>query len=853
MNTPKRLSQSRTVATLAWLASSVLAAAAFACGEDNECRDGRLERADLTSADKTIDAATGRDLRHFPPDCFVDFKHMKLEMRFETMDHPGFTAIETLSFSPIAQPLTALVLDAVDVKISAVTMNGRAIEHFHDGERLTLRFDPGLADGDEAAVVFEYACERPWTGMIFTPPSPEAPGYLPEMHTQGEAQTNRHWFIGHDFPNERMTTELIVDVPADQSVSSNGRLVSRSEQGERAVWHYLQDKPHAMYLVSLVIGQFDIVKLPHARVPMQVWVPRGKGPLVEQCYGKTGAMIDVLEQRFGVPYPWDRYDQLVVKNFGAGGMENTSATTLYPTAILDEIAIADKDLENLISHEVAHQWAGDLITCKSWAHIWLNEGWATYGTALWHEANGGEEAYLDVIDQNFDVADADEVTDELPMVSPIYKDPWEVFRRDANPYSKGLAVLHMLRMMLGEETFWKGVHLYMQRHQGGLVETNDLRYAMEQVSGRGLEWFFEQWCYRPGSPRLDIKIDYDGATRELTVGVEQTQPIDARTPAFRLMLPVWVRTERGDSTHDIQVSERSSSFRTTLDGPPLMICVDPKLQALKLATVEKPKGMWLREATEAPTVPARRAAIKALAAQDSTETIALLASLGRDESVRWSLRQNAIESLAAFGSDQAHEQLLALINDGIAHPRVRKTAVESLRKLPSAKVIALLAQIAASDSSYLTRAAAIDGLAHFKAKEHADLIVAQVAFQSQHDDVRQAALKALAALDDPRGLDLGMQYAAYGSMDRARPTAIETVAKLASHDKDTAVKFLLELLDDPEIRTVRAAGAGLAEVGDERALQPLQSMAATHPNPRLREDAAGWATDLQHRLNETAK
>src|SRR5690606_32345803 len=225
----------------------------------------------------------------------------------------------------------------------------------------------------------------------------------------------RHWFVCHDYPNERMTTELIVDVPAVYSVSSNGRLVSHLTTGDRAVWHWLQDKPHVPYLVTLVIGTFDIVEIPHDRVPMKVWVPQGLGDQVMQTYGRTGDMIDLFEQRFGVPYPWDRYDKRVVKNFGAGGMENTSATSMYPTAILDSTALLDGDLDGLIAHELAHQWTGDLITCKSWAHIWLNEGWATYCSALWNERRFGEDGYLDSIRNNFGVARRDRTTNELPM------------------------------------------------------------------------------------------------------------------------------------------------------------------------------------------------------------------------------------------------------------------------------------------------------------------------------------------------------------------------------------------------------------------------------------------------------
>jgi aminopeptidase N len=824
------------------------------CGAD-DCLAGRLERMEGEAvAAPAFDEATGRDRRNYPPDRKVDYLHMKLAMRFDDLSEKRFTATETLSFVPIGSPTAALSLNAVGLDIQSVTLAGGAVEHFCDDESLTLRFDPPLPVGEKATIEIAYICEDPAEGMVFTPSSPEAPHYTAEVHTQGQTDHNRHWFVCHDSPNERLTTELVVDVPGGLQVSSNGRLVSHEESAGRAVWHYLQDKPHVNYLVSLVIGSFDVVELPDAPggggagVPMHVWVPRGLGDRVVPSYGKTGAMIDLFERRFGVPYPWARYDQILAKNFGAGGMENTSATTMYPTAVLDAIALADRDLEGLISHELGHQWTGDLITCKDWTHIWLNEGWATYASALWQEHDEGEDGYLESIRGSFRVARNDKTSNELPMVSNAYENAWETFRRAANPYSKGCSILHMLRMMLGEEVFWKGVHLYMNRHAGSVVETDDFRYAMEEVSGLGLEWFFDQWCYRPGTPELAVEARYDGSSRELLIDIEQKQQIDERTPAFRFTLPVVARTASGDHVFRIDVAERSTSFRAALDGVPTVMAIDPHLHVLKTMTVTKAHDLWMNEARSGPTIASRLAAIEALAVTDAPETIALMSDFARDGSARISLRNEAVEALAAYGSSEAREGLLAIAKEDIAEARVRRTVVESLRKLPKESAVELLAAYAARDASYAVRAAAIEGLVHFEAKEHANLVADLVGFPSQHDDVRQAALGALAEFDDSRGLDLGMTYAAYGHMDRSRPAAIDAVGKLAKHDHDRAVMFLLSLLDDPEARAVRAAARALADIGDERALTPLTAMANTHRSERMREHAADCLKTLEESL-----
>jgi aminopeptidase N len=811
-----------------------------------DCWHGKLERAEWSAPDRAFDAETGRDRRHYPPDRLVDHLHMTLEMRFEDLDDRRFTATGTLRFVPLGAGASSITLDAVDLRIERVTHDGRTVEWYHDGERLTVRFEPALPAGAEQEIAIEYACERPWSGMFFTPSSPDVPHYTAEVHTQGQTESNRHWFPCHDFPNERLTTELIVDVPARCSVSGNGRLVDHAIDGDRAVWHWLQDTPHVNYLVSLVIGEFDIVEIPHERVPMQVWVPKGWADRVERSYGRTGAMIDVFERRFGVPYPWARYDQLLVKNFGSGGMENTSATSMYPTAALDERAILDGDLDGLIAHELAHQWTGDLITCRSWAHIWLNEGWATYGSALWSEARFGEDGYLDSMRRNFRrVTARDRTSNDLPMVSPVYEHPGETFRRRANPYPKGASILHMLRMMLGEDVFWTGVRLYMNRHALGTVETNDFRYAMEEASGLGLEWFFDQWCFRPGVPELETRLRYEPVSGDLVVDIEQTQQIDARTPAFRFTLPVHVRVAGETHVHAIEVTERSTSWRTTLDGVPELVVVDPHLHVLKKNDVDKPRHLWVAQALRGPTIVARGSAIAALGDVDGPESITLLAAIARDDREPHQLRSRAVDTLAGLGSPEARAELLAIATDGVAEAKVRVNVVRALRDLDAEDVTDLLAAAATGDESYAVRVSAIRGLASLEADEHADAIAELVRFDSQHDQVRSAALAALADLDDARGLDLAIEYSAFGWCDRSRPRAIDAIAELAHHDRDRAVEVLLAYLEDPERRAVRAAGAALAEIGDERGLPPLEAMADSHPSPRLRDSAEGWVKKIR--------
>ncbi|MEY4941976.1 MAG: hypothetical protein RL254_157, partial [Planctomycetota bacterium] len=336
-----------------------------------------------------FDAVNGRDHRNFPPDPQVQFQRMKLALRFDDMSSGRFTGTETLTIAPIGVPVQVLRLDAVGMKVSSVTVDGRDAEFSNDGEALSIRFAqplvPAVGGAPTAAstVVIAYSCDRPIDGLTFSAATPEIPGVAPargaEVHTQGQTETNHYWFPIHDFPNVRMATELVIDVPAGFQASSNGALVQHEVRGDREVWHWNQEKPHVPYLVSVVIGDFDHAALlnPLSGVPMTVWAPKGRGDDAKATYERTDRMMVLFERVFGQKYPWARYDQLVVRNFGSGGMENTSATTMQPSAVLDATARGEQDLDGLISHELCHQWTGDLITCRSWAHIWLNEGWAT--------------------------------------------------------------------------------------------------------------------------------------------------------------------------------------------------------------------------------------------------------------------------------------------------------------------------------------------------------------------------------------------------------------------------------------------------------------------------------------------
>ena len=506
--------RTRTLAALTALAGlAAPALAEYQCG----CEASWAELGAFMAAD-VYDSETGRDTLNYAPDRTVDLQHMKLTLDIPDMNTPTFTATEELTFAPIGSPVSVLTLNAVDFTLGEITGTGGATveDVSYDGQTLQIKFARPIPAGQTAGVQINYSIDDPTDGLIWTPQSEGWGDRAAQIHTQGQTEFNRHWFATHDYPNERLTTEIVATVPEGFLVSANGRLVNERTRNGRSTFHWLQDTDHVSYLVSMVIGEFDVVDVGTDTVPMPVYVPPGRAADVQGTYGRTADMLRVFEERFGEPYPYDRYAQLVVWNFAPGGMENTSATTMYDTAIFNDADLRDDDIEGLIAHELGHQWFGDLITCNRWADIWLNEGFATYSTALWYEARDGyDDGYLRQALFNYDRLTSrdtlnpnDERAGLRPaMVSRMYNRPFEVFRRRSGPYPKGSSLLHMLRMKLGDEVFFQGLAEYVDRYKGSTVETDDFRRTLEDASGRSLDQFFLQWAHRSGMMLADPEHD----------------------------------------------------------------------------------------------------------------------------------------------------------------------------------------------------------------------------------------------------------------------------------------------------------------------------------------------------------
>jgi len=588
---------------------------------------------------------------------------MKLAIDIPDMKVSAFSGIETLSITPIAKLREELTLNAVGLKIDSVSIVGtgatapRPLTFTHKDGLLKIAFNPAIKLGEKVEVVTRYSAtpKADGTGLTWTKGRPDASretDKFAQIHSQGQPDHNRKWFPCHDFPNERLTTELFVTVEDPYIVGSNGRLIEAtlgtpSANGDpRMTWHWLQDKPHATYLISMVVGRFSIVGLPtktpeEARIPCYLYAPVGTEKTATAAYAKTPAMVAHFSQLFAEPYAWDKYSQALVRNFMAGGMENTSATTMQSSSATAPAGSQD----DIISHELAHQWFGDLMTCKGWEHAWLNEGWASFAEALWKEKEaspGNERREYQRMIATFVRQERGGNRTSAPnnpaMVSNRYTDPMQTFIRPNNIYSKGACVLHMLRNRLGDDAFWKGVHAYIQKHKFTHVETDDFRYALEEASGQSLERFFNQWCYRPGTPRLDVEIDWkpDDAEKatgpgELTISVKQTQKIDLDNPAYALSLPVRITIAGKPEYEQLDLDTKTGELKVKLSAKPEDVELDPGMGTIAPTSIKKPLAMWLHQARDTDSVFAQLQAAEHLALFEEPQARQALSELATSD------------------------------------------------------------------------------------------------------------------------------------------------------------------------------------------------------------------------------
>jgi aminopeptidase N len=552
-----------------------------------------------------------------PPRTY-DVQHYIIRTRF---DVPNKTVIgdTTVVLKPLAAGFNSFDLDASGMKVESVTLGdtGTPLQWTQPPDKLSIKLDRAYEPAETIGVRIRYRA-RPDRGLYFVPQGQGGGGSWQkpaQIWTQGEPEDNHYWFPSYDYPDDHATSEQYITTGADEIAISNGALVETvpNADGTRT-FHWKMEQPHASYLVSLVVGNYAKLDDAYKNIPLEYYTYRGTEETARRAFAKTPEMMRLFADKLGYEFPYNRYAQTIVSSFIFGGMENVTATTHADSEILHGFSPEEQvSTDNLISHELAHSWFGDLVTCQDWSELWLNEGFATFMEAVFREHDAGHDAYLNEMRSNTALYFIEDLArHRRPLVFDRYQSPLDLF--DTTVYKKGALVLHMLRETVGDEMFWKALHRYLDENKYKPVTTAELKRVFEETAGQKLDWFFDQWVYKAGFPELRVRSFYNAPTHKLTLEVTQTQGQAAMTPlVFRLPMEIELATQSGTRTERVEVTARTQRFTFQLDGKPLMVRFDKGARLLKMIDFPQPTSMLKYQLAHSSDIIGRVEAAEALA------------------------------------------------------------------------------------------------------------------------------------------------------------------------------------------------------------------------------------------------
>jgi aminopeptidase N len=749
-----------------------------------------------------------------------DLQNVKTHLWFD-VEQKKVRGEVTETISMLRDGTEKIKFDSVDLTIQNVTLDGKDAKFSTTDKDLIVSLANPSKRSEHHDVFIRYE-GQPKKGLYFVLPDKNYPNRPKEIWTQGESEDTRYYIPIYDYPNDRTTSEMLLTVPSTWITVSNGKLIATKDEPDgMKTWDWKQSEPLSTYLISAVVGEFIEKKDTWRGMPLRFVVPRGEESKIDSTFVNTKQMLDTFSDHLDVRYPWAQYAQTSVNDFVVGGMENTSATTLTADALIDpRLAGETPSGADLVdSHEMAHQWFGDLVTCKDWANLWLNEGFATYFEHFWTEQKYGEDAmaYEFWRDQSQWFRNPRLFT--TPVVTRDFSDSLE---NSGNIYTKGGWVLKMLRTKLGDQNFFSGLHYYLETHRGQNVVTADLQKSIEQATATNVDQFFQQWIYRAGAPNYSVRYEYDDAAHQIKLTVKQTQKVEGMVGLFDMPVDVEIATSIGRRTYPIEVSKAEETFNLAADSAPLMVVFDKGDKVLKTLDFKRDAVTLIYQLKNGETVPDRAEAAVTLATPGIRDNSGVIPALGdaAQHDPFWGVRSESLRTLGKIGGAAAEKQVLGAVND--EKPWVREVAVQQLGMFKDdASLGPKLTDIAANDKAFHVRAAALRSLGQIKAANAFDVLTAAVKSDSPDDTLREAGLQGLGGLGDDRAVPLLLEWSGPGKPLDSRGTAIGAVAGLDKKNKEIT-QALISYVKEPYFDVKFAALFALGRRGDPEAIAPLE-------------------------------
>jgi aminopeptidase N len=650
-----------------------------------------------------------------------DLVHTKLDVKFDFAKtylygkawitlHPHFYATDSLK------------LDAKGMSINKVALvkNGKNVDlkYRYDSSYLYITLSKTYKRSENYTIYIDYvskpnelkakgsAAINDAKGLYFINPDGKEKNKPIEIWTQGETEANSAWFPTIDKPNQKSTEEIYMTVPQKYVTLSNGKLTTqvKNNNGTRTDY-WKMDLPHAPYLFFMGVGEYSIIKDYYKGKEVSYYVEKEYAPVARRIFGHTPEMIAFYSKITGVDYPWNKYAQIVGRDYVSGAMENTTSTLHQENAYQDARELVDGNTwEDVIAHELFHQWFGDFVTCESWSNITTNESMADFSETLWNEYKYGKDAGDEVNYKGLQSYLSNTNNYKKDLVRFYYADKEDVF--DQVSYPKGGRILNMLRTYLGDSAFFKSLHLYLTTNQFKSAEAQNLRLAFEEISGQDLNWYFNQWYYGSGHPLLEINYDYDAVNRLAKVYVKQTQP----DKLFKLPVAIDIYIGNEKKRYQVWVQNETDTFTFSTTSRPDLINFDGDKTLLCQKKENKTLDNYIEQYKYAGLYLDRREAIDfASKAQNDPKAIGLLKTALYDKYFNLRIFTLSKIDLTKDSIKTVMEPIIVNLAKNDSKPTVRAKAIELLSRYKRTEYKSLFEK-ALKDSSYSVSGSALEAL-----------------------------------------------------------------------------------------------------------------------------------------------
>jgi len=775
---------------------------------------------------------------HYNPDSPGQVKHIFLDLELD-IEKEHLKGICTVTLIPIRTGITSLILDAVDLEITSVTID--QIDQFfsHDGKQLKINLLQPTSDSN-IELVIKYQVYKPQRGIYFIKPNTDYPNKPTQVWTQGEDEDSRFWFPCFDYPGQLASSEIRVRVPKPLIAVSNGDLLKSEDLGESTRFHWLQREIHPTYLMTLAVGDFAQIHDNWHNIPISYYVEKGKEEQIHRSMGKTPRMVELYSQKFGYPYPFSKYAQVCVHDFIFGGMENTSTTLLMDRCLLDQRASLDNlRTETLVAHELAHQWFGDLVVIKHWSHAWIKEGMATYSEVLWMEAEYGQEeaAYYRLGDIRSYLHE-DSSRYRRPIVTNVYREAIELY--DRHLYEKGACIYHMIRSILGDELYDKSIADFVRTYAHRTVETVDLLRTIEGSTGYNLQALFDQYVFRGGHPNFEVEYSWDDENNLAKLAVKQTQE-----ELFDLKIPIGF----GYIDHQMKIftlnfTQAEQTFYLPLEQKPDFVSFDVGNHYLKTVTL-KYALPELKAQIKYDSDPISRTFAAAALGKIGTMAVLEIFKEALSRESFWGVRLEITKQLGQIQLNAVEDILhFALIDP---HPRVRKESLEQLSKFKNIRTFNTFKDyLAKGDPSYYTEAAIAKNLgslvsANLLEKQSEVIELLQDVLNNRagwNEIVRAGAIDGLSELkNNPKAAEIILNYTKAGIAEPLRLAAIRSLGSVSLGQKDTELEMISQQLQslakEPFFLIQVSVSNALGQMKTPAAISILESLASQTSDGRV--------------------